>query len=122
MSEQTAAAQAGPRARAWVLFILIVVYTFNFVDRLALGLVQESIKYDLRLTDTELGFLSGIAFALFYALMGLPIARWADRGNRVTVIAVTTVLWSAMVALCGAATNFVQLMLIRIGVGVGEAG
>lgn len=79
-------------------------------------------KIDLDLTDTQLGFLTGIAFALFYSVMGIPMARWADRGNRVTVITMTTALWSAAVALCGAAGSFVQLLLIRIGVAVGEAG
>jgi len=100
----------------------MTVLAFNYVDRLALGLVLQGIKTDLHLTDTELGVLSGIAFALFYSVMGLPIARWADRGNRVTIIALTTAVWSVMVALCGVAMSFVQLMAIRIGVGVGEAG
>src|SRR4029077_107700 len=71
---------------------------------------------------TQLGLLSGIAFALFYSVMGIPIARWADRGNRITIITLTTALWSAAVALCGMAGNFSQLLLIRVGVGVGEAG
>jgi MFS family permease len=92
------------------------------VDRLALGLLLQDIKIDLQLSDTELGFLSGIAFALFYSVMGLPIARWADRGNRILIISLTATIWSVMVALCGAATSFAQLLLIRIGVGVGEAG
>jgi MFS transporter, Spinster family, sphingosine-1-phosphate transporter len=108
--------------RNYVLAVLTVIFTFNFVDRIALGLVLENIKLDLHLTDTELGLLGGIAFALFYSLMGLPIARWADRGNRVTIIALTATLWSVMVALCGRAMNFVQLMLVRVAVGVGEAG
>jgi MFS transporter, Spinster family, sphingosine-1-phosphate transporter len=100
----------------------MAILAFNFVDRLALGIVLEDIKADLELTDTQLGFLTGIAFALFYAVMGIPIARWADRGNRVTIITVTTALWSAMVALCAAAGSFAQLLLIRVGVAVGEAG
>jgi MFS family permease len=105
-----------------LLAALLVILAFNQVDRLALGLLLQDIKVDLQLSDTQLGFLSGIAFALFYAVMGIPIARWADRGNRVTIITITTALWSAAVALCGVAGNFLQLLLIRIGVAVGEAG
>ena len=92
------------------------------MDRWALGVALQNIKLDLHLSDTQLGFLSGIAFALFYAVMGIPIARWADRGNRVTIISLTVAVWSVMVALCGMAASFVQLLLIRVGVAVGEAG
>lgn len=108
--------------RAYLLTLLLIILAFNFVDRLALGLVMQQIKTDLRLSDTQLGLLTGFAFAVFYAVMGIPIARWADRGNRITIITLTTALWSAMVALCGAASSFLQLLLIRIGVAVGEAG
>jgi len=106
----------------YLLIVLLVILAFNSVDGLALGLVLQDIKVDLSLTDSQLGLLSGIAFALFYSIMGIPIARWADRGNRVTIISLTTAVWSVMVALCGFAASFAQLMLIRIGVGVGEAG
>src|SRR5579863_747657 len=106
----------------YLLILLMVILAFNYVDRVALGIVLESIKLDFKLSDTQLGFLTGIAFAAFYALMGIPIARWADRGNRVTIITLTTALWSLTVALCGAAINFAQLLIIRVGVGVGEAG
>ena len=106
----------------YLLSVLLVILAFNFVDRLALGLVLQDIKLELDLTDTQLGFLSGLAFALFYSVMGIPLARWADRGNRVTIISVTTMLWSACVALCGLAGSFVQLLLVRIGIAVGEAG
>jgi predicted MFS family arabinose efflux permease len=105
-----------------LLVVLLTILAFNNVDRVALGVVQESIKADLALSDTQLGLLNGMAFALFYSLMGIPIARWADRGNRITIITVTTVLWSLMVALSGAATSFLQLMLVRVAVSVGEAG
>ena len=108
--------------RRYLLVMLLLILAFNSVDRVALGVVLQNIKTDLNLTDTQLGFLSGIAFTLFYATMGIPIARWADRGNRVTIITVTTALWSTTVAMCGAAVTFVQLLLIRIGVAVGEAG
>jgi len=108
--------------RNYLLVILLLILAFNSVDRLTLGLVLQDIKADLELSDTQLGLLSGIAFALFYSLMGVPIARWADRGNRIVVLAVTTVLWSVTMALCGLATSFVQLLMIRVGVAVGEAG
>ena len=108
--------------KSYLLAVLLTILAFNYVDRFALGLVLQEIKLDLHLSDTQLGLLSGIAFALFYSVMGIPIARWADRGNRVAIIAVTTGLWSAAVALCGMAANFLQLLLIRIGVAVGEAG
>lgn len=106
----------------YLLILLMVILTFNYVDRCALGIVLQDIKIDLDVTDTQLGFLTGIAFALFYSVMGIPIARWADRGNRVTVITLTTGLWSVAVGLCGLATGFLQLMLFRVGVAVGEAG
>jgi MFS family permease len=115
-------ADIGGAYRNYFLTIVTIVFAFNFVDRLALGVVLEDIKVDLGLTDTQLGLMSGIAFALFYAVMGIPIARWADRGNRVTIIALTTFVWSVAVALCGAATSFLQLLVIRVGVAVGEAG
>jgi MFS family permease len=106
----------------YLLALLMCILAVNYVDRWVLGLVQNDIKADLHLTDAELGFLSGIAFALFYAVMGIPIARWADRGNRATIISLCTAIWSAAVALCGVAGSFAQLLLVRIGVGVGEAG
>jgi len=108
--------------RNYLLAILMVILAFNYVDRLALAVVLQNIKVDLSLSDTQLGLLSGIAFALFYSVMGLPIARWADRGNRIVIITVTTLLWSVAVALCGFAASFVQLLLIRVAVAVGEAG
>jgi MFS family permease len=115
------------RARAlgykhYLLGVLMIILMFNLVDRWALGIVLQDLKRDLHLTDTELGVLSGIAFALFYSVLGLPIARWADRGDRVLVISITAAIWSVCVALCGAATSFATLLLIRVGVGVGEAG
>lgn len=106
----------------YLLGLLMAILAANYVDRLVLGIVLQDIKTDLHLTDTQLGLLSGIAFAMFYAAMGIPLARWADRGNRVTLISLTTGLWSVGVALCGMAGSFVQLLLIRIGVAVGEAG
>lgn len=109
-------------SKRYMLAVLMLIQAFNAVDGLTLGLVLQNIKIDLHLSDTQLGFLTGIAFALFYSVMGIPIARWADRGNRVLIIALTTGLWSVAVALCGFAANFVQLLLIRVVVAVGEAG
>lgn len=108
--------------RNYLLLILTIICAFNIVDRLVLGIVLQDIKLELQLTDTELGFLGGIAFALFYSVLGIPIARWADRGNRVFIILVTTALWSVAVALCGAVRSFTQLLLIRVAIAVGEAG
>src|SRR5579863_7823636 len=108
--------------RRYLLAVLLAILAFNSVDGYALGLVLQNIKADLHLTDTQLGVLTGIAFALFYSVLGIPIARWADRGNRVTIIAITTAVWSAAVSLCGVAGTFTQLLLIRIPVAVGESG
>lgn len=108
--------------RRYLLAILTLTALFNYVDRIALGIVLEDIKADLALSDTQLGVLTGIAFALFYSAMGVPIARWADRGNRVTIIAATTLLWSLAVGLCSAAQTFIQLVFVRVFVAVGEAG
>ncbi len=108
--------------RNYVLGVLVVVYTFNFVDRQILSILLEPIKNELQLSDTQLGFLTGFAFAAFYATLGIPIARLADRTNRRNLIAVALVVWSGMTALSGIATNYWQLLLARIGVGVGEAG
>lgn len=106
----------------YLLMLLMAILAINYVDRMALGVMLEAIKAELQLTDTELGLLSGIAFAAFYAVMGIPVARLADRANRVTIITITTVLWSVATALCGMATSFIQMLLVRIGVAVGEAG
>ena len=106
----------------YMLVLLTIVAAYNYVDRLVLSLVMEDIKAELSLSDTQLGLLTGIAFSLFYAVAAIPIARWADRGNRNTIVSVTTLLWSGMVSLCGLVTSFTQLLLVRVGVAVGEAG
>lgn len=105
-----------------MLTILLAVMALTGADVVAMGLLLQDIKVDLNLSDTQLGALTGIAFALFYAVMGLPIARWADRGNRVAIIAIAIALWSAMLTLCAVAGNFLQLFLIRVGAAVGQAG
>jgi len=107
---------------SFVLFMLTLVYIFNFIDRQILVILQESIKADLELSDTQLGLLSGLSFAIFYVIMGIPIARLADRKNRRNIIAVSLVLWSGFTAVCGLVGNYAQLLLARIGVGIGEAG
>lgn len=108
--------------KSYLLTVLLIILAFNYLDRFALGVVLQDIKVDLELTDTQLGLLTGIAFALFYSVMGVPIARWADRSNRVAIISLTTALWSVAVALCGTVGSFLQLLLVRVGVAVGEAG
>ena len=108
--------------RNYVLGILVIVYTFNFIDRQILSILLESIKNDLNLSDTSLGLLSGFAFALFYATLGIPIAKYADFGNRRNLISLAIGIWSFMTALSGLAQNFFHLLIARIGVGVGEAG
>ena len=108
--------------RIYVLLVLTVIYAFNFVDRQLLVILQEPIKAELGLSDTQLGLLTGFAFALFYVICGIPIARWADKGVRRNIIAWALTVWSIMTAVSGLATNFVHLLLARIGVGVGEAG
>lgn len=108
--------------RKYLLSVLLVILASNYVDRFALGLLLQDIKVDLKLSDTQLGMLGGFAFALFYSVIGIPIARWADRGNRVTIITLTTAVWSVAVALCGLVGSFVQLLIVRIAVAAGEAG
>jgi predicted MFS family arabinose efflux permease len=108
--------------RAVVLAMLVLVYTFNFIDRQIVGILAVPIKTDLGLTDTQLGLMGGLAFALFYTALGIPIAMLADRRNRTTIMTAALVLWSAFTAACGFAQNFLQLFLARLGVGVGEAG
>jgi predicted MFS family arabinose efflux permease len=107
-----------------MLFALLLVYILNFLDRQIINILAEPIKGELGLSDTQLGLLAGPAFAVFYAVLGIPIARYADNAktNRVWLISICLAVWSAMTALCGVAQNFVQLALARIGVGVGEAG
>ena len=108
--------------RNYVLILLLIIGIFNFVDRQILAILLEPIKQDLHFSDTQLGLLGGIAFALFNAIAGIPLAWLADHYNRRNIIAVAVGIWSAMTALCGMATGFWTLFLARVGVGVGEAG
>jgi len=106
----------------YVLAMLVVVYTFNFIDRQILAILAQAIKTDLGLSDTQIGALSGVAFGIFYATLGIPIARLADKYSRVNIISICLVVWSAMTALSGFAQNFWHLLFARIGVAIGEAG
>ena len=108
--------------RRYILGLLLAVYIFNFLDRQILAVLLQSIKLEFSFTDTQLGLLGGLAFAVFYSVLGIPIAWLADRFNRRNIIAVALCLWSAMTAVCGLTTGFTSLFLARVGVGVGEAG
>jgi MFS family permease len=110
------------RYRAYVLLVLSGVYTFNFIDRQILVIIQESVKLELGLSDTQLGMLTGLAFAIFYVGLGLPISKYADNHNRKNVVILSLAIWSAMTAVSGLVANYTQLLLARIGVGIGEAG
>ncbi len=111
-----------PSVRNYALVILTLVYTFNFIDRQLLSILQEAIKAELLLSDSQLGLLTGFAFAMFYVTAGIPIARMADRGNRRNIVAASIGLWSLMTAISGFVQNYTQLLLARVGVGIGEAG
>jgi len=122
MSAVQASGRFGRGYRTWLLVLLFLLNTLNFADRAILSALAEAVKRDLAISDFQLGLLQGLGFALLYALLGLPIARWAERGSRIRIIAIAGAIWSLFAALCGAAGSFVQLLLCRIGVGVGEAG
>lgn len=108
--------------RRLVVLLLASAYTFNSMDRSIISILGPSIKADLKLTDTQLGLLGGSAFAVLYGLGGLPIARLAERVSRVNIMTVALLVWSGLTALCATAASFGQLLLIRVGVGVAEAG
>lgn len=112
----------GSGRRWFYLAVLFLTSTSNYIDRQVMSVLLEPIKTEFGASDTEMGLLGGFAFAACYAVLGLPIARLADRGNRRTVIAASLAAWSVMTMACGAARNFPQMFLARIGVGIGEAG
>src|SRR3954454_271406 len=113
---------AGAKGGARVLAILVLAYIFNFIDRQIVGVLAVPIKKELALTDTQLSLMGGLAFALFYSGIAIPVAWLADRRSRVNIIAVAVGLWSVFTAACGFAGNFWQLFLARMGAGIGEAG
>ena len=109
-----------PWYRWYALFILLMVYTSSHVDRQIMGILLEPIKMELNASDTQMGFLVGLTFAIFYATLGIPIAMLADRSNRRNIIAIATAIWSGMTAVCALVGSYSQLALARIGVGIGE--
>ena len=110
------------RYRRYALGLLMLIYALNMLDRQIITILAEPMKAELNLADWQIGAVSGLAFALFYSAVGLPMARFADQGDRVRLIAISLAVWSAFTATCGLARTFPQLILARIGVGVGEAG
>ncbi|MHC9087064.1 spinster family MFS transporter [Luteimonas sp. RIT-PG2_3] len=108
--------------RAWLIILLILTYASNFMDRIIVATVGQAMKVDLQLSDLQLGLLGGMAFAFFYAVLGIPMARLSERYSRVKIIAACVAMWSLMTTLCGMAQNYAQLLLLRVGVGIGEAG
>ena len=115
-------ASAAPRDRWYVLAVLTVVYALNIADRFSISTLIEPIRQELRLSDSGIAFLTGVALALFYVTVGIPIAALADRKSRRNILAISLAIWSGMTALCGLAQNYWQLLLARFGVGIGEAG
>jgi MFS family permease len=126
----TAAGEPGPRAasvplppdRWYVLAVLTAAYALNIADRFSISTVIEPIRQELHLSDGRVGFLTGVALALFYVTLGIPIAAFADRANRRNILALALAFWSAMTTLCGFARTSLHLFLARLGVGIGEAG
>ncbi|MGH6985399.1 MAG: spinster family MFS transporter [Caulobacteraceae bacterium] len=114
--------KARPAWRYYVLGLFTLAYAFGHVDRSIVGVLLPAIRREFAVSDAALAFLSGLAFAIFFVLLGIPIAVLADRGNRRRIAALSVALWSAMTAICGVAGSFAQLLAARIGVGVGEAG
>jgi MFS family permease len=111
-----------PGYKRLVLILLVTAYTLNFIDRTIISTIGQAIKADLKITDTQLGLLGGLYFALLYTFLGIPLARLAERFSRVNIISVAIIVWSGFTALCGTASSFAMLAAYRFGVGVGEAG
>ena len=118
MTDRRSGSSIGTR----VLLLLLLAYIFNFLDRQILGILAQPIKADLQLNDAQFGAIGGLAFALLYSALGIPLAMLADRTSRSAVIACSLAVWSGFTALCGLAQGYVQLFLFRLGVGIGEAG
>ncbi|KQS03657.1 hypothetical protein ASG11_04865 [Sphingomonas sp. Leaf357] len=118
------AAEGGTDAagRGWAMTLLVSIYASNFVDRTIVNILQQPIKIDLQLQDWQLGLLGGTSFALFYTVLGLYVARLAERRDRIHLLTICILAWSAFTMLCGAVTSFVQILLLRVGVAIGEAG
>ena len=111
-----------PFYRSYALSLFLLVYIVNFIDRQIFSILIEPIRAEISLSDTQLGLLGGIAFAIFYTFAGIPIARWADVGVRKNIVSLAIVIWSVMTVFTSTAKNFGMLLIARIGVGIGEAG
>jgi len=114
--------KSSPVYRYYILILLALTYAFSFMDRQIVSILMEDISAEFNLNDTQLGLLSGLAFALLYGILGVPVARLADKYNRMKIIAISLTLWSGVTVLCGMVNNFWQLLFGRVGVGIGEAG
>ena len=125
MTSDTGSQQApaySPRYQRYAVLVLMLTYALSLLDRQVISVLNEPIKHELGLADWQLGTLTGVAFALLYTSLGIPMARWADRGDRVRIVIGSLTAWSLFTMLCGLATSFWTLALARMGVGFGEAG
>ena len=122
MPDDASLSADGRSLLSWTIVALFLLNCLNYIDRLLFSVAQEMIKVDLHLSDFQLGLIGGPAFAILYTVFSFPIARAADRGRRVGIIAISLTLWSAMTAFCGIAANFVQMLVGRAAVSIGEAG
>ncbi len=121
-TEEEKALSITPSYRSYALALFLLVYVINFVDRQIFSILIEPIRLEIHLSDTQLGLLGGIAFAIFYTFAGIPIARWADVGVRKNIVALALVIWSVMTIFTSTAKGFGTLLIARVGVGIGEAG
>ena len=124
-TDETATPAAAPYSRTYTryaMWLLLGIYVVNFIDRSVINILAEPIKQDLKLADWQLGLMSGLAFAILYTFLGVPIARFAEHSHRPRIISIAAATWSGFTILCGVAGNFWQLLLFRGGVGVGVAG
>src|SRR6202000_2398776 len=121
IADQAGVTAASTTRRYYVLGLLTIIYALNFLDRTIFNVLIEPIKKEFALSDTTMGLLAGFGFVLFYSLLGIPIARLADRLNRRNIVAIAFAFWSAMTFLCGMASSVTSLALARIGVGIGES-
>ncbi len=111
-----------PATKGWMLFLIFLMMGSNYIDRSIIRILAQPIKVEFALTDFEVGILGGFSFAMLYMILGVPVARLAERRSRINIISISVVIWSVMTALCGLATSYIQLLLFRVGVGVGESG
>jgi MFS family permease len=121
VDDAQSATAATPGTAVYALVMLTIIYSLNFLDRTVITILIDPIKHDYHLSDKAMGFISGFGFVIFYSILAAPVARWADRGNRRSIITLGLVIWSGMTALAGIARNALELTLSRFGVGVGEA-